>query len=79
MKMPPSCSFVSANGPSVTTVSPSTTRTTFASAALTSSRPCTLGSAFPNSSKSAIQRGIDSSRAAAASAAVIAAQAVWSL
>src|SRR6185436_7915767 len=38
-KIPPSCSFVSANGPSVTIVSPSTTRTTLAVDASESSRP----------------------------------------
>ena len=78
MNTPPICSFVSAKGPSVTMRSPSTTRTTFASVAASSSRPWTSGSAFPISSNSAIQRGIDSARRRAASSSEMPSHDDWS-
>ncbi len=78
-KSPPIISLVSANGPSVTTRSPSTTRTTLASLAATSSRPSEDGSAFPISSKRVSHRGIDSARRRAASSSSIPSQDDWSL
>ena len=55
---PPRISFVSANGPSVTSRSPSRTWTTFAVLRPSSSLPTTFGSALPSSSKSATHSGI---------------------